>query len=82
MCPRDGYVCMQNSEIMCGQLGKATLGDGNKAGLGCYTLTRGGGGVTLVHEIMCSIPHRCYPPSSHSSVSYPPPPKVLHAASS
>ena len=33
MCARDGYVCIQNSEIMCGQLGKATLGSGNKAGL-------------------------------------------------
>ena len=33
MCPRDGYVCVQNSEIMCGQLGKATLGGGNKTGL-------------------------------------------------
>ena len=33
MCPRDGYVCIKNSEIMCGQLGKATLGSGNKNGL-------------------------------------------------
>ncbi len=33
MCPDDGYVCIQNSEIMSGRLGKATLGSGNKAGL-------------------------------------------------
>ena len=33
MCPRDGYVCFQNSELICGQLGKATLGSGNKSGL-------------------------------------------------
>ena len=33
MCPDDGYVCIRNSEIMSGQLGKATLGSGNKAGL-------------------------------------------------
>ena len=33
MCPADGYVCVQNSELLCGQLGKATLGSGNKAGL-------------------------------------------------
>jgi DNA-directed RNA polymerase beta' subunit len=33
MCPRDGYVCIQNSEILTGQLGKATLGSGNKDGL-------------------------------------------------
>ena len=33
MCPNDGYVCIQNSEIISGQLGKATLGGGNKTGL-------------------------------------------------
>ena len=33
MCPNDGYVVIQNSEIVAGQLGKATLGSGNKAGL-------------------------------------------------
>ena len=33
MCPKDGYVCIQNSEILSGQLGKATLGSGNKSGL-------------------------------------------------
>ena len=33
MCPHDGYVVIQNSEIIAGQLGKATLGSGNKAGL-------------------------------------------------
>ena len=33
MCPADGYVTIQNSEIVSGQLGKATLGSGNKAGL-------------------------------------------------
>jgi len=33
MCPEDGYVTIQNSEIVSGQLGKATLGSGNKAGL-------------------------------------------------
>lgn len=26
MCPTDGYVCFRNSELLCGQLGKATLG--------------------------------------------------------
>ena len=33
MCSNDGYVCIQNSEIISGQLGKATLGGGNKTGL-------------------------------------------------
>ncbi|KAK6935961.1 RNA polymerase Rpb1, domain 5 [Dillenia turbinata] len=33
MCPNDGFVCFRNSELICGQLGKATLGNGNKDGL-------------------------------------------------
>ncbi|KAK9865213.1 hypothetical protein WJX84_010418 [Apatococcus fuscideae] len=33
MCPRDGWVCFYNSELVSGRLGKATLGGGNKAGL-------------------------------------------------
>ena len=33
MCPMDGYICFRNSQLMCGRLGKATLGGGNKAGL-------------------------------------------------
>lgn len=31
--PMDGYVCFHNSELMCGRLGKATLGGGNKSSL-------------------------------------------------
>ncbi|KAL8161055.1 hypothetical protein V2J09_012544 [Rumex salicifolius] len=33
MCPNDGFVYFRNSELICGQLGKATLGNGNKIGL-------------------------------------------------
>eukprot|EP00898_Chlorokybus_atmophyticus_P005611 jgi/Chlat1/6050/Chrsp4S06335 len=33
MDPNDGYVCFRNSDLLCGQLGKATLGNGNKTGL-------------------------------------------------
>ncbi|KAL6550099.1 DNA-directed RNA polymerase III subunit 1 [Orobanche minor] len=33
MCPKDGFVCIRNSELISGQLGKATLGNGNKYGL-------------------------------------------------
>ncbi|XVF46430.1 hypothetical protein PTKIN_Ptkin03bG0026100 [Pterospermum kingtungense] len=33
MCPDDGFVCIRNSELISGQLGKATLGNGNKDGL-------------------------------------------------
>ena len=33
MCPADGYICFRNSQLLCGRLGKATLGGGNKAGL-------------------------------------------------
>jgi len=33
MCPADGYVVFRNSDLICGRLGKSTLGNGNKAGL-------------------------------------------------
>lgn len=33
MCSKDGWVCFRNSELLCGRLGKATLGGGNKSGL-------------------------------------------------
>lgn len=33
MCPNDGYLVIQNSEIMCGVMDKATVGDGNKKSL-------------------------------------------------
>ncbi|WVZ86219.1 hypothetical protein U9M48_033038 [Paspalum notatum var. saurae] len=33
MCPNDGYVYFRNSELLSGQLGKVTLGNGNKDGM-------------------------------------------------
>ncbi|XP_008465290.3 DNA-directed RNA polymerase III subunit 1 [Cucumis melo] len=33
MCPNDGFVYFRNSELISGQVGKATLGNGNKDGL-------------------------------------------------
>ncbi|KAL6133376.1 hypothetical protein ACLB2K_065613 [Fragaria x ananassa] len=33
MCSNDGFVYFRNSELLAGQLGKATLGNGNKDGL-------------------------------------------------
>ncbi|KAL8485814.1 hypothetical protein ACS0TY_027920 [Phlomoides rotata] len=33
MCPKDGFVYIRNSELISGQLGKATVGNGNKDGL-------------------------------------------------
>ncbi|GBG75764.1 hypothetical protein CBR_g21008 [Chara braunii] len=33
MCPSDGFVYFRNSELISGQVGKATLGNGNKDGL-------------------------------------------------
>ncbi|CAJ2654286.1 unnamed protein product [Trifolium pratense] len=33
LCPYDGFVYFRNSELISGQLGKATLGNGNKDGL-------------------------------------------------
>ncbi|TDH69964.1 hypothetical protein CCR75_006384 [Bremia lactucae] len=39
LCWKDGYVCFRNSELICGNLGKKTLGDGSKQGL-FYVLIR------------------------------------------
>jgi DNA-directed RNA polymerase III subunit RPC1 len=33
MCPMDGYVCIYRGELVCGRLGKKTLGSETKAGL-------------------------------------------------
>ncbi|KAI3860800.1 hypothetical protein MKX03_033902 [Papaver bracteatum] len=33
LCPNEGFVYFRNSELICGQVGKATLGNGNKDGL-------------------------------------------------
>ncbi|KAK9755069.1 hypothetical protein RND81_01G000400 [Saponaria officinalis] len=33
LCPNDGFVYFRNSELISGQLGKATLGNGSKVGL-------------------------------------------------
>ncbi|KAL8591010.1 hypothetical protein ACOMHN_021775 [Nucella lapillus] len=30
LCPDDGYICIQNSELMCGTMDKLTLGSGSK----------------------------------------------------
>lgn len=38
MCKKDGWVCIKNSELICGQLGKTVLG-GNKTGM-IYILLR------------------------------------------
>ncbi|KAK9279694.1 hypothetical protein L1049_013374 [Liquidambar formosana] len=32
-CPNDAFIYFRNSDLICGQLGKATLGNGNKDGL-------------------------------------------------
>lgn len=39
MCPKDGYVVFQNSELLCGNLCKTTMGSGSKSGL-IYSLVR------------------------------------------
>ncbi|KAI8055130.1 hypothetical protein BDF22DRAFT_725512 [Syncephalis plumigaleata] len=44
MCPNDGYLVIRNSEIMCGVMDKATVGDGNKNSL-FYVILRDYGPV-------------------------------------
>eukprot|EP00826_Nyctotherus_ovalis_P051880 TRINITY_DN6511_c0_g1_i3.p1 TRINITY_DN6511_c0_g1~~TRINITY_DN6511_c0_g1_i3.p1 ORF type:complete len:1080 (+),score=294.21 TRINITY_DN6511_c0_g1_i3:96-3335(+) len=39
MCPSDGYVVIRNSELICGNIGKATIGGGSKTGL-VYSLMK------------------------------------------
>ncbi|KAL1547526.1 DNA-directed RNA polymerase III subunit 1 [Salvia divinorum] len=39
MCSKEGFVCIRNSELISGQLGKATLGNGYKDGI-CSVLLR------------------------------------------
>ncbi|GJQ08774.1 hypothetical protein GpartN1_g565.t1 [Galdieria partita] len=42
LCKNDGYVYVRNGELLCGQLGKASLGSGSKRSL-FYLLSREGG---------------------------------------
>lgn len=39
MCPNDGYVIFRSSELICGNLGKKTVGTDGKSGL-FYVLLR------------------------------------------
>lgn len=39
MCPNDGWVIFQNSELICGNLCKTTMGSGSKTGL-FYSILR------------------------------------------
>lgn len=51
MCKKDGWVCIKNSELYCGQLGKTVLG-GNKSGM-IYILIRDNSA-----EAACELMHR------------------------
>lgn len=50
MCPKDAYVCFRGGELMCGQLGKKTLGDGTKKGV-LYVLARECGSETAAYAM-------------------------------
>lgn len=52
MCSKDGWVCFRNSELLCGRLGKATLGGGNKSGL--FQVSR-----RRIHA--CEMSYHCNP---------------------
>ena len=49
MCPDDGYVCFQESELLCGVMDKAWLGDGQKNGLFAILL-RDHGAYLMSHD--------------------------------
>lgn len=44
LCPNDGWLVVQNSEIMCGLVDKAIVGDGNKNSV-FYVILRDYGAV-------------------------------------
>ena len=47
MCPNDGFVVMQNSELLCGRLDKSSLGSGSKSSF-VYVLNRDFGSSAAV----------------------------------
>eukprot|EP00871_Galdieria_phlegrea_P006021 jgi/Galph1/906/GphlegSOOS_G5700.1 len=50
LCKNDGYVYVRNGEILCGQLGKASLGSGSKRSL-LYLLSREGGNAAAAKSM-------------------------------
>ncbi|KAF0416431.1 beta and beta-prime subunits of DNA dependent RNA-polymerase [Gigaspora margarita] len=50
LCPNEGYVVIQNSEIMCGAIDKSLVGDGNKHSL-FYTILRDYGAVQAANAM-------------------------------
>lgn len=46
LCPNDGYLVIRNSEVMCGVMDKATVGDGNKKSL-FYVILRDYGEIEV-----------------------------------
>jgi len=57
MCPSDGYLIIRNSEIMCGVMDKATLGEGRKDSL-FYVLLRDFG-PSFAAEAMTRLSKLC-----------------------
>ena len=60
MCPMDGYVVFRRSELLCGRLGKVTLGGSNKSGLFqvCYALMPSSTSyihMNLVPHVFCTF---------------------------
>ncbi|KAF4400135.1 hypothetical protein G4B88_021349 [Cannabis sativa] len=49
MCPSDGFVCFYNSELISGQLGKATLGKGNEALLLSFSVHNNV--ISCIHDV-------------------------------
>lgn len=59
LCPNDGWLVVQNSEIMCGLVDKAIVGDGNKNSV-FYVILRDYGPIEAAKcmnrwVIFCSI---------------------------
>lgn len=50
MCPKDAYVCFRGGELICGQVGKKSLGDGSKKSI-LYVLGRECGNEAAAHAM-------------------------------
>eukprot|EP00177_Eucheuma_denticulatum_P004855 GFKZ01008814.1.p1 GENE.GFKZ01008814.1~~GFKZ01008814.1.p1 ORF type:complete len:1494 (+),score=243.88 GFKZ01008814.1:1413-5894(+) len=50
MIPQDSYVCFRGGELVCGQVGKKSLGDGSKPSI-LYVLARECGNVAAAHAM-------------------------------
>ena len=55
MCPNDGFVYFRNSELLCGQVGKKTLGEKTSDGFAKNAFNK----LILISDFMIHIKNHC-----------------------